>query len=119
MIPLANPLILIGLAIGLAYSLIPPVAFFIGAWSCAANRRLSPKLILAAWGFGGLFAVSAIGLLSLRFLNPFGGFPIQFAWILDLVRTASLIVLVYGIRAALAEIGSQSASRKGPTDELA
>jgi len=90
-----------------------------GALVCAAHRRLSPMLGLAAAGFTGMFLASAVGRTASFTLRS--NLDI-FSLILlgsSVLGFLSSIVLVIGLGAALADIRRQLILSKGPRDDFA
>ena len=73
-------------------------------WLCLWHRRLSNWLILVAVGFAGIIGASAIG----RLATTFGGQLIEAVtliyFVASFVHFVSLVLLVLGLGAALADI---------------
>jgi energy-converting hydrogenase Eha subunit C len=94
-------------------------AYLGGACICAAHRRLSPMLTLAACGFVGMFVASAIARMAPTVLRSNQEVVFLLYLVSSLLDSLSTIVLVFGLGTSLADIRRQLILSKEPTDDLA
>ena len=79
------------------FGIMTMVAYLGGAWICAAYRRLSPMLIVAACGFVGIFVASAIGRMAPIVLRSNQEIVFLFYLVSSLLGLLSTIVLIFGL----------------------